>query len=458
MSSRSEPGRTSLATRLFVYFGLAYVVLVGILTWFILQSAAFSADQRNSILLTSILGGMVGLAVIALLARRMAAPVAELTNETLAIVEGEGQEVPRSQIRELDELGLAITNLNEGQRGRVLQAERATETLEMVLGALPQGAVLFSEADEVIYANPSASEMLGAVPDTLSGLAPFPFQNAVRECREGSQTVERVTEHGKPIRRLRGVATPFSDDNRILLVVVDVTDLDRVASIRRDFVANAAHELKTPVSAIIASSEALQIAVARHDDSSLAFAQQIERSARQLDRLMGDLLDLSRLERDQPELDPLSLDLLVREELERFRPVAEEEGIELSMELTPTQIAGSRRDVAIAVRNLLDNAIRYTGAGGSVGAVLETVGGEAVLRISDTGDGISTRDLGRVFERFYRVDTARSRSTGGTGLGLAIVKHVVESHRGSVEVESELGRGSVFTVRLPVLDGDIAGH
>ena len=173
---------------------------------------------------------------------------------------------------------------------------------------------------------------------------------------------------------------------------------------------------------------------------------------------MGDLLDLSRLERDQPELDPLSLDLLVREELERFRPVAEEEGIELSMELTPTQIAGSRRDVAIAVRNLLDNAIRYTGAGGSVGAVLETVGGEAVLRISDTGDGISTRDLGRVFERFYRVDTARSRSTGGTGLGLAIVKHVVESHRGSVEVESELGRGSVFTVRLPVLDGDIAGH
>ncbi len=127
------------------------------------------------------------------------------------------------------------------------------------------------------------------------------------------------------------------------------------------------------------------------------------------------------------------------------------------MDLAPTQIAGSRRDIAIAVRNLLDNAVRYTGVGGTAGAALETVNGEVVLRISDSGEGIPTRDLGRVFERFYRVDAARSRSTGGTGLGLAIVKHVVESHGGAVSVESELGRGSVFTVRLPALDGDKTG-
>jgi signal transduction histidine kinase len=322
---------------------------------------------------------------------------------------------------------------------------------------MPQGTVLFSAEDQVVYANPSAQELLGAVPDTLAGLAPFSFQNAVRECRERQHPVERVADHGKPVRRLRALATPFSGDDRILLIVVDVTDLDRVASIRRDFVANASHELKTPVSAIIASSEALQIAVERKDDSSLGFAQQIERSARQLDRLVGDLLDLSRLEREQPELEPLSLDLLVREEMERLRPVADEKTIEITVELAPAQIAGSRRDIAIAVRNLLDNAVRYTGTGGSVGAVLDIVGQEVILRISDTGDGIPTRDLARVFERFYRVDAARSRSTGGTGLGLAIVKHVVESHGGSVDVESELGRGSVFTVRFPVLDGDSAG-
>jgi len=457
MSSRREPGRSPFAVRLFAYYSIALLGVIGIITWFILQSVDVTPEHRNSILLTSVLGGVLGLIVVALLARSITAPLTLFGDQVLDLVEGGGDGVSRSPLRELDELGLAIVRLDAAQRGRVAQAERATETLEMVLRALPQGTVLFSAEDTVLYANSSAEVLLGVVPASLSGLAPFPFQNAVRECRERGQQVERVADHGKPVRRLRALATPFSGDERILLIVVDVTDLDRVASIRRDFVANASHELKTPVSAIIASSEALQIAVERHDDSSLGFAKQIERSARQLDRLVGDLLDLSRLEREQPELEPLSLDLLVREEMERLRPVADEKAIEFSVELAPTQIAGSRRDIAIAVRNLLDNAVRYTGSGGSVGAVLETAGQEVVLRISDTGDGIPTRDLARVFERFYRVDAARSRSTGGTGLGLAIVKHVVESHGGSVEVDSELGRGSVFTVRLPILDGDSAG-
>jgi len=457
MSSRSEPGRTPLAVRLFIYYGLAYLGLIVVVAWFILQSVEVSPEHRNAILLTSVLGGVSGLIVVGLLARRLAAPIAGLTDQTFALVEGGGSGVSRSPVREFDQLGLAIVKLDAAQRDRVAQAEYAKETLDLVLGALPQGTVLFSGEDDVVYANPSARELLGAVPATLSGLAPFPFQSAVRACRETRQPVERVVEHGKPVRRLRALATPFSGDDRILLIVVDVTDLDRVASIRRDFVANASHELKTPVSAIIASSEALQIAVGRNDDSSLGFAQQIERSARQLDRLVVDLLDLSRLEREQPELEPLSLDLLVREEMERLRPEAEEKAIQFSIELDPTQIAGSRRDIAIAVRNLLDNAVRYTGASGSVGAVLKTVDGEVVLRISDTGEGIPTRDLARVFERFYRVDAARARSTGGTGLGLAIVKHVVESHGGSVEVQSELGRGSVFTVWLPIPDGDSTG-
>jgi two-component system sensor histidine kinase SenX3 len=208
------------------------------------------------------------------------------------------------------------------------------------------------------------------------------------------------------------------------------------------------------VSSIIASSEALQLAVARGDPSAVDFARRIEGSATQLDRLVADLLDLSRLERDQPELEPLSLSHLVREEVERVRPVADESGIELTIELADVPVAGSRRDLAIAVRNLLDNAIRHTPAGGKIGADLEMVGKEAVLRVSDTGEGIPTRDVDRVFERFYRVDAARSRATGGTGLGLAIVKHVVESHGGEVNVQSELGAGSTFTIRLPVLDDE----
>ncbi len=415
------------------------------------------SPPSEAIWLVAGLSGVIGLLVIWALGSRLSTSITKLTDETLAMAAG-GEGLPsRSSIGELDRLGGAIGQLAGSQRSRVTEAQAASETLERVLAALPQGTILFSEADEVLYANPSAYDLLGSVPNTLAALAPFPFQGAVHEGREARQPVERLAEHGKPPRRLRAMATPFTADDRILLVIVDVTERDRVASVRRDFVANASHELKTPVSAIIASSEALQIAVERGDGSAAGFARQIELSARQLNRLVGDLLDLSRLERDQPELDPLSLDLLVREELERLRPVAEEKGITLGFDLDAVQISGSRRDVAIAVRNLLDNAIRYTGTDGLVSANLHNVEGRAVLQIADTGEGIPTRDLSRVFERFYRVDNARARATGGTGLGLAIVKHVVESHGGDVDVESELGRGAVFTVRLPILNGEPTG-
>lgn len=419
--------------------------------------AAGTWPYRNAIIVIAVVVGLVGVAAIAWMARRLSRPIADLTGQTLALVETDSAHpVVRSNVREIDQLATAISRLDTENRIRVQEAERASATLEVVLGALPQGTVLFGDDDEVVYANPSAYELLGAVPDALSGLVPFSFQTAVERCRELRSPVATDAEHGKPVRMLRAIATPFADDRRVLLVVVDVTDRERAASVRRDFVANASHELKTPVSAIVASAEALQIAVERGDGSAPRFAEQIETSALQLDRLVADLLDLSRLEREQPELDPLSLDHLVRDEVERLRPMTDDAGITLDLHSTPARVAGSRRDLAIAVRNLLDNALRHTPPGGSIDVVLAPVGGEALLRVVDTGEGIPTRDLERVFERFYRVDSARSRATGGTGLGLAIVKHVVESHGGGVGVESELGLGSTFTVRLPLLKEEAA--
>ena len=417
------------------------------------EVAAETWPYRSSVILVSIVVGLVGLLLAAWLARRMSKPINELTSQTKALVaDGGDHKVSRSAVQEIDELAMAITDLDAVHRSRLKEAERSPSTLEAVLAALPQGTVLLDEEDEVVYANPSAKGLLGSVPPSLAGLAPFSFQDVVHEARATGATTSTLAEHGKPSRVLRGIATPFAEDRRVLLVVVDVTERERAASVRRDFVANASHELKTPVSAIIASSEALQLAVQRGDASAVDFARQIECSATQLDRLVADLLDLSRLERDEPELEPLSLSHLVQEEVQRVRTLTEESGIELTVEVADVQVAGSRRDLAIAVRNLLDNAIRYTPAGGKIGAELEVVGDDAVLRISDTGEGIPTRDVERVFERFYRVDSARARATGGTGLGLAIVKHVVESHGGSVTVESELGAGSTFTARLPVTD------
>lgn len=408
---------------------------------------------RLSVVLTVAILGLVGILVVALLARRFARPIAELTDQARAVAAGDTEVTPRrSRVRELDELGLAISAMANRLGSRLSVAEQTTATLEVVLGALSQGTILFDESDRVVYANPSAYGILGSVPDELAGLAPLQFQAAVREARESRDQVTRVLDHGTPTRRLRGVATPFTGDNRVLLLVVDITERERTDAIRRDFVANASHELKTPVSTIIASSEALQIALDRADPSALGFAERIEDSARQLDRLVGDLLDLSRLEKDKPELALVRLDHVVRDEVERTRGDAISKGLDFELSSEAVTAMLNHRDVAIAVRNVLDNAIRYTPEGGSIVINVARDDGFATVSVTDTGEGIPTRDIDRVFERFYRVDSARSRATGGTGLGLSIVRHVAESHGGSVAVESQLGVGSTFIIRLPADD------
>lgn len=217
---------------------------------------------------------------------------------------------------------------------------------------------------------------------------------------------------------------------------------------RRDFVTNASHELKTPVASILAASETLQLAIDRAPERLPEFASRIEMSARSLARLVSDLLDLSRLEGSSPSFEEVDLESVVRSEVERVRTAAAESGVAIEVTTAPISVVGSEPDLALAVRNLVDNAIRYTDAGGTVTVDLSEDEGDAVLSVADTGAGIPQRDIGRVFERFYRVDEARARETGGTGLGLSIVKHVVESHGGTVAVESELGVGSTFTIRL----------
>ena len=224
--------------------------------------AAETSAYRRSLILVPIAVGLLGLLVAAWLSSRMSRPIVELTEHTKALSDN-GPKPPRSSVLEIDELATAIADLDASNRSRLMETVRASSTLEVVLGAMPQGTILFDEDDSVVYANPSAQNLLGAIPETMSGLVPFSFQDALLEARETGNPTTLLAEHGKPVRQLRGIATPFANDKRILLVVVDVTERERAASVRRDFVANASHELKTPVSAIIASSEALQLAVER---------------------------------------------------------------------------------------------------------------------------------------------------------------------------------------------------
>jgi two-component system sensor histidine kinase SenX3 len=237
-------------------------------------------------------------------------------------------------------------------------------------------------------------------------------------------------------------------------VIRDVTEARRVDAVRRDFVANASHELKTPAASIRAAAET--IAGAAADDPAVIprFASQLERESVRLSRIVSDLLDLSRLETGSDLDEDVQLDAIVRDEVERLSDEAERAGVSLDVGVAPARVRGSARDLALLVRNLVDNAIRYSSPGGSVDVGLSDGDEEAVLSVADEGIGIPTRDVGRIFERFYRVDRARSRETGGTGLGLSIVRHIVDNHHGTIAVRSELGRGTTFEVRIPTAVGD----
>src|SRR6266540_4824905 len=334
------------------------------------------------------------------------------------------------------------------QRVRSLVEDRTT--MGNVLSSMEEGVVLLGPTGRVRLSNAAAEHLLGTRPLTLSGLLPTAFQEAAREAAAGGAAVGVEVETGSPSRWTRATAIPVGDDGSALLVLRDVTEAKRLEAVRRDFVANASHELKTPAASIQAAAETIRTAV-RDDPAAIPpFAEQLEREAVRLSRIVSDLLDLSRLEAGSDLAEQVSLGRLLQEERERLEQHATEQRIVLSVRDEPTPLVrGSARDLSLLVRNLVDNAIRYTRPGGRVDVTLSGQGEEVVLSVADTGVGIPTRELPRIFERFYRVDRARSRETGGTGLGLSIVKHVIENHGGTVNVTSELGRGTCFEVRLP---------
>ena len=406
-------------------------------------------EIRLAVITGAALAGLTGVILVWLISRRIARPLQEMTDAAESVAAGNlTTRVPRVDTRELDRMAGALNHMAAELGSRIEASEGQAQLLDQVLGAVRQAVVVIDEDDRILYSNPAAAAMI-RIPDSLSALTPHGLQTLVRQARAGAARTEGLFDHGNPTRILQAAASPFPQDRRVLLAISDITETSRVDDMRRDFVSSASHELKTPVAAILASAEALQMALGRDSASAQRFGEQIERLARQLARLVGDLLDLSRLEASEPDHELVRLDQVADEEVSRLRPAAEAAGLKLTATAAPASVSGSRRDLGLAIRNLLDNALRHTPEGGAVDVRVGTDSGEVLVEVTDSGEGIPKRELPRIFERFYRVDTARARATGGTGLGLAIVRHVVERHGGSVQVESELGQGSTFRLRIP---------
>jgi two-component system sensor histidine kinase SenX3 len=322
---------------------------------------------------------------------------------------------------------------------------------ETVLQLLPTAAVLL-DADDVVRLANSAALQLGVVRGT--SLAVAQLSTLVRSARRTGepQAAEISLDfEGFPRRALSvGAHAQPLEGGEVALVVDDLTEAKRVESVRRDFVANVGHEIKTPVGALQILAEA---ALDAHDDPEAVqrFVGRMQHETQRLSRLVQELLDLSRLQGGEPlpTATDVAVDGMLDEAVDRARLAAETQGITIVRGGDKGLVVrGDESQLATAVANLLDNAIAYSPERTRVALGVHLRNDIVEIAVTDQGIGIAEEDQERIFERFYRVDQARSRATGGTGLGLAIVKHIVGNHGGDVTVWSQPGAGSTFTIRL----------
>lgn len=359
-------------------------------------------------------------------------------------------------------VAIAVGRSRKGQVITVGSSATATElapdpsdsTGLAILDRLNEGVVLLDERLRPVLFNAAARRILGFRGDGLP--ARLPAEEVVvvaRQARDRAGEVEDLLTLWFPKRStLKARAIPTVDG--VLVVLEDVTDELLSQQVRREFVAHASHELKSPVASLQALAEAVHQASEDDPEAVGRFSYKMVAEATRLGRLISDLLDLSRLEEPGGVPDqPADLSRVALRQLGQVRVPAQSKDMELESRIQPgVWVRGDEQQLALMIRNLLENAIRYTPHGGRVILEVTRVEDDAILSVTDTGIGIPLEAQARVFERFYRVDKARSRDRGGTGLGLAIVKHVAELHGGDVSVRSQLGEGSTFTTRLPAQD------
>jgi two-component system sensor histidine kinase SenX3 len=327
------------------------------------------------------------------------------------------------------------------------------ELLLQAMDLTNQGLVVCDSFGQVVLRNARARQLVGVDEGDL--LAERALQAALERALAGSAHEETLDLYVPARRTLEIKAFPLGrpeEPDGAVALVDDVSELRRLEAVRRDFVANLSHELKTPLGALSLLAETLE-----DEDDPEVVARLTERmgaEARRFSRIVDDLLDLSRIESGGTgTLAPVALAAVIDEATEGFFETAEARGVRLEVSPPPEDlhVLANRRDLVSAVANLVDNAIKYSEPGGPVQLAAGRVGDRAFISVRDEGIGIPKRDQERIFERFYRVDRARSRWTGGTGLGLAIVRHVAAYHGGDVSVKSVEGRGSTFVLSLPLL-------
>ena len=370
--------------------------------------------------------------------------------------------IPLSERTFIDPLARSVDQVQDYLTDHFAELSSSRDQLSTVLNAMIEAVIVIDDRQRVVLRNASASRLF-RLPAESIGRPLFELVRqpqllnwvemtlSAREVAGGELTLTTPTPRTLSVR-----VQPLpegSTGGRAMVVATDISQLRRLEEIRQEFVANASHELKTPLASIQACLETL-VDGGAIDDHEVRdqFLKMMSEQSERMDHLIRDLLSLTRIENDEADLDlhPVDLGVLVAQSVGRQSQTAERKSIALRVEppAEPIQPLGDEESLEHILDNLIDNAVKYTDAGGQVIIRWRREGDGCLLEVQDSGIGIPQQHLDRIFERFYRVDRARSREVGGTGLGLSIVKHLVQNQGGDIRVASQMGKGTTFSVRL----------
>ena len=423
------------------------------------------AEWQRTLLLGCLVVTAAAAAIVYGLARQLARPVDSLRAAAARIASGDvSADPPATDVAEFADIAAALVRLREQLVERGLTIGRQDTQQEAVLGSMIEGVLAIDGRRRILGINRAAADLLDVETEQTAGR---PLQDVIRnpdlrrfaltaiDCREPVEDDLLLRGVRDRTIRLRGTALrDASGDGGAVIVLNDVTEVQRLENVRRDFVANVSHELKTPVASIKGFVETLLDGALDDRDDARRFLGIVARQADRLATIIEDLLALSRIEQSETSgklpLDQLPLSGILITASDDCRPRAVERSIRLEVECPPDlTVTVNGPLLEQAVINLVDNAIKYSESGKTVWLSAEDDATGPAIRVRDEGCGIAEEHLPRLFERFYRVDKARSRNLGGTGLGLSIVKHIVQAHAGTIVVESTPGVGTTFTIRLP---------
>jgi two-component system, OmpR family, phosphate regulon sensor histidine kinase PhoR len=393
-------------------------------------------------------------------------PLRELAVASKKLAGGDlRQRLPITGDEEIAALGASLNTMAENLHATIEKLSEGKQRLELILAAMGEGVMVLDGSGRITLTNSSMRNLLRTDRDlsgktTLDVFRKPELTNAVSAVLMGQPAqVLELTRNGRVLQAsVAPVPNAAGTVDSVVVAFHDLTDIRQTERIRRDFVANVSHEFKTPLTSIRGYAETLLSGAGDDPNIAAEFLKIIERNAKHLESLVTDLLMLARLESELPVLkETVEIRSIVEEEIAQRHAILRNRKIAVIVDCPAIHVQADRIRLSTAVSNLIDNAIHYNKPGGEIRIAGLMENGTFDLAITDTGVGIPPEELPRIFERFYRVDKARSRESGGTGLGLSIVKHAIESQGGSIRVSSRLGVGSTFIVRLQASDDSLIG-